>query len=144
MAKYRLPSKEEAETLRFLTSRLDERQFRTLLVPENVSSEKPERTRLVSRRRFENLAGGRGKLTDQEAERLRVLRANSRQIQALSKRGDKEGRKPYQVNRAIRSWIEHGKLVGGSKSPDQLRAIRSLRFLGVDVDEGTFYVKGRA
>lgn len=144
MAKYRLPSKEEAETLRFLTSRLDERQFRTLLRPEDMRSEKPERTRLVSRSRYANLAAGRGKLTDQEAERIALLRTNSRQIQALTKRGEKEGRKSYQVNRAIRSWIEHGKLVGGSKSPDQLRAIRSLRFLGVDVDEGTFYVKGRA
>src|SRR5581483_2231546 len=107
----------------------------------------PERTRIVSRRRLGNLLGGSGRLTDSEAKRLQLLRTNVQSIQALSKRGEKEGRKPFQVNRAIRSWIDHGRpprTPRRDKGPDELRAIRALRFLGVDTDDGLFYVKGRA
>ncbi len=143
MAKRRIPRPEESDSLQFLSTRLDERQLRVLLRAENNDLTKPEKTGMISRRRLANLLGGSGRLTEAEAERISFLRKNSQQIQSLNKRGRKEGRKDYQVNRAIRTWVDHGKGKDEAKTPEQIRAIKSLRFLGVDPDDGIFYVKGR-
>lgn len=144
MAKYRATSKAEVDTIRDLEQRFGSRQLRTLLAGENKDLVKPERTRILGTRRGANLAAGRGKLTPDEAQRLKFLKQNAQAISQLSARGQKQGHKPTQTNRAIRTWIEQGKGKDARrrKDDDELRAIRALRFLGVDVDAGIFYLKG--
>lgn len=144
MAKYRPATKAEAETIRDLQSRFGVQQFRTLFPGENRDLKHPERTRMLDSRRAERLASGRGKLTTDEAQRLKMLSKNARAIEQLSARGKKLGHKERQTNRAIRTWIEQGKGKDAKrrKDDDELRAIRALRFLGVDIDAGIFYLKG--
>lgn len=144
MAKYRPTTKTEAELIRDLESRLGSQQFRTLLAGENMDLVKPERTRIIGTRRGANLAAGRGKITSDEAQRLKALSKNARAIEQLTARGRKLGHKQTKTNRAIRTWIEQGKGKDAKrrKDDDELRAIRALRFLGVDIDAGIFYLKG--
>lgn len=144
MAKYRPTSKAEVDTIKDLETRFGSVAFRTLLAGENTELDKPERTRIIGTRRGANLAAGRGKITSVEAQRLKALKKNAQAIQQLMARGKKQGQKPTQINRAIRTWIEQGKGRDKKrrKDDDELRAIRALRFLGVDIDAGIFYLKG--
>lgn len=160
MPKYRSLTKDEEKTVRELEQSFGGRTLRTLLRPENPDQQKPERTRMLSVNRMANLAAGRGRITEGEAERLALLRRNRQAILALEKRGEKLGRMNFQTNRAIRTWLEHGKQRGTKetgrmsfrkdiqsrhmKKDEEIRAIRALRFLGVDVNDGTFYLKGFA
>lgn len=139
MAKHRAVSKQESAAIRDLQSRLGERGLRTLLVSENPDLAKPERVRILSKERLSNLASGSGKLTDAEAERLAYLRGDPTRIRNLQSKGKAKGQKDYQTNRAIRSWIEHGREKGAASSKDEIRAIKALRFLGVPIGAGKFY-----
>lgn len=105
--------------------------------------------RLLRPERFFHLIGGSGRLSDEESELLDKISANSSLIQALKKRNVSKT-KQYKVNRAIRDWLQTGKQKGVDyKSQDsetrerQLKAIRALRFLGIDPSEATFYVNHR-
>lgn len=141
MAKYLPISAGDRKVIAKLESQLGSKTLRTLLAPEAAGSQRPERARIVSNRRLENLSSGKGRLTQEESSRLAQINRNVADLNRLKTKGAKKGQKDFQTNRALRSWIQHGKQKDGGKSPDQLRAIRALRFLGVDVDSGKYYVK---
>lgn len=136
-------SQREANEISELANRLGDRRFRTLMAPEGK--------RIVSKQRLANLSAGRGKLTETERQRLGDIETNSRAIQALGKKADKESPgRPYLGNRAIRTWLNHGKekgvqraAKGTSTRAGENEAIRALFFLGVEPSEGTYYVKRR-
>ena len=136
MARYKLVSPQESREIRELQVRLGDRQFRTLLSKEGARIMRPDR--------IANLAAGRGKLTDAEREQLQRVDRNKVAIGNLTKRGEKQDLQTYRTNRAIRTWLLHGKErdVKRRKDEDELRAIKALRLLGVDVEDGTFYLKG--
>ena len=141
MAKYRPISAGDRKLIVKLEKQLGSKTLRTLLSPEAMGEQKPERTRIVSNRRLGNLSSGKGKLTAEESAQLARINRNAADINRLKAKGHKKGQKDYQTNRALRTWVQHGKQKGGEKTPEQLRAIRALRFLGVDVDSGKYYVK---
>jgi len=105
--------------------------------------------RTVRPERLDNWLAGRGRISSEEKERLKLLADNQRNIQNLERRG--EGKDQRKVRKSIRTWIEQGKskdVEFSSQSKDvrdrQIDAIIALRYLDVEPDEGTFYVKGRA
>lgn len=136
MASYSLASPEETRQISELQTRLGSLQFRTLMGKEGARIMRPER--------LANLAAGRGKLTAPEREQLARIQTNRAAISNLTKRGDKRGIKSSRTNRAVRTWLLHGKERDQKRRKDdeELRAIRALRMLGVEVDEGHFYLKG--
>lgn len=144
MAKHRLPTGDESQMIANLEGRLGSQQLRTLLASENVGAAHPERSRIVSPRRMERWLSGGGRLSEEEAARLRLIAKNARNIEGLTKRGEKKSLNPTRTNRAIRTWLFHGKEKDAKrrKDEDELRAIRALRMLGVDIDLGTYYIKG--
>jgi hypothetical protein len=95
--------------------------------------------------RLENLTSGRGKLSVEEEQLVNRLSMNAQKVKQLSTRGS--GKRDFKVNRSIRDWVQHGKspdesrpTTQGGKENEQ-KAIRGLRFLGVDPSEKTFYVR---
>ena len=136
MARYSRISSEEAQRIEKLRSQLGARQLRTLLGEEKKRMMRPER--------IERLSSGRGKLSDRERKTLLQIEKNSVNIRNLTKRGNARDIQEFKTNRAIRTWLLHGKEKDAKrrKDDDELRAIRALRLLGVDVDLGTFYIKG--
>lgn len=136
MARYSRLSNEEAQSIEKLRSQLGATQLRTLLAAENKRMMRPER--------LNKLVAGGGKLSDRERDVLKQVERNSRNIQNLTKRGDARSLQKFKTNRAIRTWLLHGKEKDAKrkKGPDELRAIRALRLLGIDIDAGTFYIKG--
>ena len=141
MAKYQAISAGDRKLVLKLEKQLGSKTLRTLLSPEATGAAKPERARIVSNRRLGNLSSGTGKLSPEESARLAQINRNVADINRLKGKGQKQGQRDYQTNRALRTWLQRGKEKGEGKSPDQLRAIRALRFLGVDVDSGKYYVK---
>lgn len=143
MAKYQLATPDESRAIRELEAKIGGAQLRSLLTPENREGERPERVRIMGKRRLANLSAGSGRLTVEQSEQLRLVRRNMQAIENLTKRGDKQGHQKFRTNRAIRTWLQNGKKAGAKRtpSPDELRAIKALRFLGVDVSEGIFYIK---
>lgn len=141
MAKYLRISAGDQKLIAKLETQLGSKTLRTLLSPEAAGQDRPERTRIVSNRRLANLSSGKGKLTPEETAQLARINRNVADLNRLKSKGAKKGQKDYQTNRALRTWVQHGKQKGGEKTPEQLRAIRALRFLGVDVDSGKYYVK---
>ena len=124
---------QQSRRIRELESKLGERTVRQLL----SGSE----NRLLDRRRFHNLTGGNGKMSASDVERLQLISRNSNSLSALKKRGS--GKREYQTNRAMRTWLTKGKekSVSGQSSDDKRDTIHALGFLGVDPQDGTFYVK---
>ena len=121
-----------------LESKLGNRTLRQILTPEGNRLMRPER--------LSNLLSGRGRLTEDQKERIELAARNSRQLSNLQTRG--EGKSPTRSNRALRDWLLSGKAKGTDyykQSEDerkkQLKAIRALRFFEVDPTEGTFYVR---
>src|SRR5581483_10756209 len=95
---------------------------------------------------MQNLLAGRGKLTEQETQQLENASRNSSSLTALKRRG--EGKREFKVNRALRDWLSTGKAKGvdyksqsSEEKEQQLKAIKALRFLGIDPSDGTFYVR---
>lgn len=128
----------EANRISELSNRLGERTLRTLLTGENK--------RLVRPERMENLRTGRGRLSESELARLELVSRNANALSALKKRGS--GKREFKVNRSLRDWVTTGKrkdvdyrAQDQPEREDQLRAIKALRYLGVDPSSGTFYVK---
>lgn len=131
-------SAREAERLSALQSKLGDRTTRQILTPEGNRIIRPERMR--------NLLAGRGRLSESEAQQIENATRNASSLTALKKRG--EGKREFKVNRALRDWLSTGKAKGvdyKSQSTDekerQLKAIKALRFLGIDPSDGTFYVR---
>lgn len=121
-----------------LVSRLGDRTLRQLLTPESK--------RLVRPERLQNLRAGTGRLSQADRERLRLVSANANQLVALKAHG--KGKAEWRVNRAMSNWITNGKPKGvdynsqdAETKSNQLRAIKALRYLGVDPQDGKFYVR---
>lgn len=94
--------------------------------------------------RLANLQAGSGRLSAADKDALDKAWSNRLAITNLGKRGDKLGRKDYRTNRAIRSWLLHGKGSDQKRRKDdkELEAIKALRFLGIDPDDGLYYLRG--
>lgn len=136
MAKTTRITPEDAERIRELTLRVGDRRFRTILTKEGA--------RLVRPERLANLEAGRGRLSAADKAALDKAWSNRVAITNLGKRGDKLGHKDYRTNRAIRTWMLHGKGENQKrrKDKDELDAIKALRFLGIDPDDGLYYLRG--
>lgn len=135
-------SPQESGRISELSSRLGNLELRTLL------SDTGGTKRLMRPERFNNLTSGRGRISAAERERLALIQTNAPLLEKLSAKG--EGKQKSKVNRALRDWITLGKGKGVSykdqsedEKREQQRAIRALRFLGVDPSEGTYYVRKR-
>lgn len=131
-------SAREAERLASLQGKLGDRTLRQILTPEGNRILRPER--------MSNLLAGRGRLSEAEAQQIENATRNASSLKALKARG--ESKREFKVNRALRDWLNNGKPKGVDyKSQDtdekerQLKAIKALRFLGVDPSDGTFYVR---
>lgn len=140
MPYYRKVSPEQAEKIRELEAKLGSKTLRTLL----RTGESKKAPRILSNLRVQRLTGGSGKLSEEESVRLDQLSKNARAVQQLKARGDKRGLRDFRVNRAIRDWLAHGKLKGSPNRPndESVKAIKALRYLGVDIDAEIFYLKG--
>ena len=131
----------DAKRIQQLEQRLGSRLVRTILTGENK--------RLMAPSRMDRLIAGRGRLSKDESERLTRLSANAQSIEALkSKRtaDERHGlkRKDFEVNRAIRDWVLHGKERDAERTigeNGEQNAIRGLRFLGVDPSEKHYYLR---
>lgn len=136
MAKATRITPDDAERIRELTTRIGDRRFRTILTNEGARLMRPER--------LANLQAGSGRLTEADRKALDKAWSNRVAIQNLGKRGDKLGRKDYRTNRAIRTWLLHGKTPDQKRRKDEkeLEAIKALRFLGIDPDDGLYYLRG--
>ncbi len=141
MAKTTRITPDEAERIRELTTRIGDRRFRTVLTKEGARLMRPDR--------LANLQAGSGRLSEADREALDKAWSNRVAIQNLGKRGDKLGRKDYRTNRAIRSWLLHGKDTNPRKKrmsdkerEAELQAIKALRYLGIDPDDGLYYLRG--
>lgn len=130
---------QEADQIRTLETRLGSLRFRTLITDENSRLMRPER--------LLHLTEGRGKLSDRERRQLSRIKSESRKLQNLGKKetnrerkGDK--RSESEVNRKMRDWLNHGKTKGTKNRKDRQfwKAIDALDYLGVDPDDGTYYL----
>lgn len=124
--------------MRTLQTGLGDRTVRQILTPEGKRIIRPER--------MQNLLAGRGRLSESEAQQIENATRNASSLKALKKRG--ESQRDFKANRALRDWLSTGKQKGveyKSQSTEtkeqQLKAIKALRFLGVDPSDGTFYVR---
>lgn len=134
----------ESERIEALSRRLGDRTLRQLLT-------KPG-SRLVRPERLDRLSRGSGRLSDQEASLLQNVSRNSNALSALKTKGVKKnggGAKEFRTNRALRDWLLNGKTKGfdtdrqsESEQDSKQKAIKALRYLGVDPSDGTFYLKG--
>jgi hypothetical protein len=136
---------QESRDLATLVDRLGSVRLRTLLTEED--------SRLLRPDRLLNLTAGRGRISESEASRLRLVKRNAREIELLARKETKDekkgrARKAHKVNRALRDWLTHGKergiAYGDQESDikaDQITAIKALRFFGVDPVKGQYYVK---
>lgn len=131
-------SRQESERISDLSSRFGGLEFRTLMSDTGGTS------RLMRPERLRNLAGGRGRISAAERERLALIQTNAPLLEKLSEKNKQKN--PTKIRHALRDWIKYGKQKGeqypGSKE-DQQKAIRALGFLGIDPSEGTFYVRKR-
>lgn len=136
MAKTTRITPDEAERIRELTTRIGDRRFRTILTNEGARLMRPER--------LTNLQSGSGRLSEADRKALDKAWSNRVAIQNLGKRGDKLGHKDFKTNRAIRTWLLHGKGSDQKRRKDdkELQAIKALRFLGIDPDDGLYYLRG--
>ena len=139
MGKYAPISTEEAKQIEALSARLGTSHFRALM----TTSPSGGRMRPIENRRLSKWTAGHGTLSQSERERLNALKTNSTAIQNLLKKNS--GKQSFRVNRAIRDWISAGKGKGiraGDKDKEQ-KAIKALRYLGVEPSDGTYYVRKR-
>ena len=130
-------SKKDSKSVANLSNKIGEKTLRQILSPEGG--------RLISRRRLANLESGSGKLTEAEQARLRSAAGNTRKIQTL--KATNQSKRDYRVNRAIASWVQHGKTedvewssLSGAEKEDGMKAIKALAFLQVDVTEKKYYL----
>lgn len=141
----RKPTERESAEIAALSKRMGSTRFRTLMTD-------PER-RLMRPERLEKLAGGRGRISESEARQLQAIRRNSRELQLLGKKkttDEQKGRKrkDVTVNRRLRDWLNGGKEKGipyqdqpADDKTEQLKAIKALRYFGIDPVKGQYYVK---
>lgn len=137
-------SASDALRLRQLEQRLGSRLVRTVLTDSNRRIMRPDR--------LERLSAGRGKLSDNERERLERLSINAQSVEKLSKKegqgnGHNRLSKVTKKNRSIRDWLVHGKERGAPRpddlpgKTDEQKAIHGLRYLGVDPSEKHYYLR---
>jgi hypothetical protein len=133
-------SKGDANRIVKLRRDLGDKTFRTMMTGGNQRLMRPERA--------SNLAAGSGKLRPWERERLAVISRNSAAIKALKGKREVSSGKEYQVNRALRNWVVRGKdkdtdygAQSPSKKRSQQKAIKALKFLGIDPTEKHYYVR---
>lgn len=137
-------SRSDAARIRQLEQDLGSRLVRTVLTSPSKRLMRPER--------LEHLTSGRGRLSPDERQLLNRLSANKQSVKRLSEKQtleQKHGKKgrEFKKNRAIRDWIQQGKERDAPRPTDaegkidEQKAIRGLRFLGVDPSEKTYYVR---
>lgn len=131
-------SRSQAAQIQKLSDKFGSVEFRTLLTGEG--------RRLIRPERLANLQSGRGKLSESEARQLKRINANSSNLGNLIDKRKSEPKR--QRVRAAKTWLKHGKTKDtdwGSLTPEEkdqyLPAIRSLSYLGVDPESGTYYVR---
>ena len=136
-------SSPESERISELSSRLGPLEFRTLM------SETGGPTRLMRPERLDNLIAGRGRISKAEQERLALIQTNAPLLENLSKKNANR-KQQFKVRHALRNWLVSGKAKAVPYSEqdkeakeNQQRAIKALRFLGIDPSEGTYYVRKR-
>ena len=136
---------EESEQIRTLELRLGSLRFRTLMTLEGKRLMRPERA--------SHLTGGTGRISDDEAARLKAIRRNSNKLVSMGKRStpaERKGgkRKEYEVNRTMRNWLTKGKSKGTpvkqwqEDQADWYDAFDALDYFDIDPDEKTYYVEG--
>lgn len=134
---------EESEQIRSLELRLGSLRFRTLMTSESRRLMRPERA--------SHLAGGSGRISDDEAARLKAIRRNSNKLVSMGKRSspsERKGgkRKEYEVNRTMRDWLTKGKSKDQrvddwkESESDWYAAFDALDYFDIDPDEKTYYV----
>lgn len=124
----------------------------------------PKGGRLLRVDRYANLKAGTGKLQPWEKARLVKITKNRSALGALQGRFEERGTlysakkrslaastKKREGDSALKDWLLHGKQAGveydsqsKAKRRDQIRAVKALKFLGVeslDSDDGDIYVK---
>jgi hypothetical protein len=133
-------SSSEAKRIAELRESLGDRTFRTLMTGGNKRLMRPER--------MGNLTGGRGTLKPWERERLALISRNSQALQNLKTKREVPSSQEYKVNRAVRTWLVRGKerdIPYESQGPKtrgkQQKAIRALKYLGIDPTEKHYYVR---
>lgn len=137
-------SRSDAVRIQQLEKDLGSRLVRTVLTDPGKRLMRPER--------LEHLTSGTGKLSPDEERLLTRLAANRQSVKRLSEKktsDERHGKKrrEFKVNRSIRDWVQQGKerdaprpTSDEGKEKEQ-KAIRGLRFLGVDPSEKTYYVR---
>jgi hypothetical protein len=132
------PSKAERERLAKLAQSLDERTLRQLLTPQGK--------RILRKDRLEKLLEGRGRLLDSERDKLQLISRNASSLLSLKQKS--QSRQVFKTNRALRDWLTSGKAKGikfaeqdEAEREKQIQAIKALRFLGVEPESATFYVR---
>lgn len=110
-----------------------------------------ESQRLMRPERLGNLAGGSGKLSEDDAARLKAIRRNSTKLTAMGKRSTPRERKggkrnDSEANRKMRDWLTKGKAKGTpvpqwqDDTSDWYDAFDALDYFDIDPDEKTYYV----
>lgn len=104
--------------------------------------------RLMRPERLANLKAGKAKLKPWEVERLQQIQRNSAALKGLKGKKEVPKSKEYQVNRALRTWLVRGKekdipyeTQGRGTKARQQKAIKALRYLGIDPSEKHYYVR---
>jgi len=101
--------------------------------------------------RLGNLTGGSGRISEDEAAKLKAIRRNSSKLISMGKRttpNERRGgkRREYEVNRKQRDWLFKGKAKGTSlkqwqqDNPNWYDALDTLDYFDIDPDEKTYYV----
>lgn len=102
---------------------------------------------LSGTRQLENAMQGRAKLTDWQADQLRLANRERDHVEAMQDRNRAQDRSlpDNRRDRAILDWLRAGKEKGGDQSPAGRRvAIKALGALGYDPSERAIYKrKGR-
>jgi hypothetical protein len=105
--------------------------------------------RLMRPERLQNIKAGTAKLQPWEAERIKQLQVNQSALGRLAKtEGDLSKPQQRQRGKALKDWVTKGKeketpydTQNPKQKRKQQRAIKALYFLGVEPDQGHYYVR---
>lgn len=131
-------SKKQAKRIGELRESLGSQTFRSVMSTS-------ESGRIVDPRRLARWEQGRGRLTEEESERLALVSRNAPNVKRLKEKNEDKTR--WKVNHALRDWLAGGKEQGErvEKTParqaQQRRATKALGYLGADTHSGKWYHK---
>lgn len=98
-----------------------------------------------------NLSSGTGRISDDEAAQLKLIKRNSVKLVRMGKRSSPKERRggkrnESEVNRQLRNWVNKGKSKGTSvddwknSQAGYFDAFDALDYFDIDPDEKTYYV----